>query len=494
MARFEGQNQLFEFDRPLIELAIEAYGNPDSKLERYGATATILKLAKAKYPKIKFPSLADVHLKMKVPDRKTRQQLIDCTKFNLSDEFTEFVAEMSTQLDPQAMLNVVWHSRLPFDNMWIEWSEPARLNALSRHQHSQPAGPYTAPKAGVHLRHLSDAINVMRLYTPARLPAANEAHGVDIPTGRIILNEWAMGGAWCAQPDDEGIKEYLRRMNKARRWDKDFDKSYFSPGDHTGPRVTEAGIDPDYISLVKTLSEIEPNEDVSNKIDNRVHCWSPRWVYEKALGLHFDPLTHRMESTNQEVGLRTIDALRGPFGRLTVAVMSVMQGPWIDSAFWMRAVSDLLPEKDQFWQDMMQKQMDETTGDLRFVLCCIAFLQVYKTILGGANPINPAMKSKAERRRAYPTLEIRMLDVRLPKKKDVKSVARRFATGIKKRRHEVSGHYRRYRSGKEVFISSYWRGDATLGVIKKDYNVKLGNPAAAKLDASGRQERHEEDH
>jgi len=43
----------------------------------------------------------------------------------------------------------------------------------------------------------------------------------------------------------------------------------------------------------------------------------------------------------------------------------------------------------------------------------------------------------------------------------------------RKRLHEVRGFFRHYKTGKVVYVKSHWRGDETLGVVKKDYEVTL---------------------
>ncbi len=43
----------------------------------------------------------------------------------------------------------------------------------------------------------------------------------------------------------------------------------------------------------------------------------------------------------------------------------------------------------------------------------------------------------------------------------------------RKRMHQVRGFYRHYKSGKVSWVKPHWRGDETLGVVKKDYEVML---------------------
>ena len=43
----------------------------------------------------------------------------------------------------------------------------------------------------------------------------------------------------------------------------------------------------------------------------------------------------------------------------------------------------------------------------------------------------------------------------------------------RKRLHQVRGFFRHYQSGKVSWVKSHWRGDETIGVVKKDYELTL---------------------
>lgn len=43
----------------------------------------------------------------------------------------------------------------------------------------------------------------------------------------------------------------------------------------------------------------------------------------------------------------------------------------------------------------------------------------------------------------------------------------------RKRMHQVRGFFRHYKSGKVSWVRPHWRGDETLGVVKKDYELTL---------------------
>lgn len=43
------------------------------------------------------------------------------------------------------------------------------------------------------------------------------------------------------------------------------------------------------------------------------------------------------------------------------------------------------------------------------------------------------------------------------------------------RRHQVRGHWRTYKSGKRGWVNECWKGDASKGVVFKDYKLKENN-------------------
>ena len=43
--------------------------------------------------------------------------------------------------------------------------------------------------------------------------------------------------------------------------------------------------------------------------------------------------------------------------------------------------------------------------------------------------------------------------------------------GYKKRLHEVRGHLRKLKTGKICWVTNHKRGDSSLGIITKDYNL-----------------------
>jgi hypothetical protein len=74
-------------------------------------------------------------------------------------------------------------------------------------------------------------------------------------------------------------------------------------------------------------------------------------------------------------------------------------------------------------------------------------------------------------------LEHKTLIIHLRKNKTAKQVTDRLLIGIKKRRHDVAGHWRNLRNAdgtlrKRVHVKSHERGDERIGRVVKNYEVR----------------------
>lgn len=79
-----------------------------------------------------------------------------------------------------------------------------------------------------------------------------------------------------------------------------------------------------------------------------------------------------------------------------------------------------------------------------------------------STPVNPGYKGDI-----YKTL---IID---PSAEQVEDILHYARTGIKKRFHSVRGHERKYKTGKTIFIDSHNRGDKSIGIVHKEYKIKL---------------------
>ena len=82
------------------------------------------------------------------------KQMRQATRFVLEDELTEYVARISTTIDPERLNNMLTKiARLPTDLTWLEWNEKLRVTEINE-------------SAGNHLEsgdldHISDRVGYL---------------------------------------------------------------------------------------------------------------------------------------------------------------------------------------------------------------------------------------------------------------------------------------------------------------------------------------------
>ena len=131
-------------------------------------------------------------------------------------------------------------------------------------------------------------------------------------------------------------------------------------------------------------------------------------------------------------------------------------------------------------RDMAQMESDnlrKMTGDLRFLIPLLSILNYDLVVFENKVPKKKIDHIKLGKK--VPKNEYKLIDVQLPKPRG-KNVYEQMFTGqgSPKRQHEVRGHWRaveRDRFGnvvKRTWIPPHTRGNADLGVIIHDYNLK----------------------
>lgn len=97
---------------------------------------------------------------------------------------------------------------------------------------------------------------------------------------------------------------------------------------------------------------------------------------------------------------------------------------------------------------------------------------VLRSKTAGVKPLPLTYRPKKPRkRRQFPRFE--HIVVELPVDAPDPSQTGRSVFQPKKRLHSVRGFWRRYKSGKEVWVKPHWRGDEHLGVVRKDFEVVM---------------------
>tara|TARA_R110002020_G_C16220053_1_gene767586 strand:- start:121 stop:1398 length:1278 start_codon:yes stop_codon:yes gene_type:complete len=105
-------------------------------------------------------------------------------------------------------------------------------------------------------------------------------------------------------------------------------------------------------------------------------------------------------------------------------------------------------------------------GDVRFLVSLLAMIN-YDWVAPLPTPMRSSQKSIAYGKRKPHSIYYR-LGLTLPKEQ-IQLRCKEPRHSSPKREHEVRGHWRRYQNGKITWIRSHRRGDASLGIITKDY-------------------------
>ena len=132
-------------------------------------------------------------------------------------------------------------------------------------------------------------------------------------------------------------------------------------------------------------------------------------------------------------------------------------------------------EQAKVHQDSRQSAMLMWTGDIRYLMAVLALVNYPHTIVE-RDQIDTKLRSMAWGQRV-PRNEVRLLDIDLPKPRGTTRYEKMFkGGGSPKRRHVRRGHWRRLKHKDGTFsvkwIEEQWVGNADLGTIIHDYNLK----------------------
>jgi hypothetical protein len=128
------------------------------------------------------------------------------------------------------------------------------------------------------------------------------------------------------------------------------------------------------------------------------------------------------------------------------------------------------------WAEVLTAHVMEFRGTARFLLTLMATINEEPILEYRDVAARPGGRSA--RGRMVPFLGHRTVALKAPKTRAIPWLTKRLTeTYGKKRRHEVSGHWRTMATTegtKRIWIESYHRGDASLGYVTHDYVVRKG--------------------
>lgn len=358
--------------------------------------------------------------------RQNRVDLIGAQKFVIADSLLEHACWASVQ-SPEAMLDMAATAIPPFDNMWIECDDQKRW------------------------KHSSNALKQLNIKGNHDWDDLNK-------TGRVGWHIQKMTeGAPCA------MAQYKPSGYIASCYFTVTDPSMLHSKANIGtvPMVVNFNCDEelDFSDLEKRLV-IQSND---GSFDQEKADEITRAVCDGVLGKGY--CDHYKKEMDSHLGHELSR-------RCNIIVNDGISGA---AAYVVLSNRDTEAKHIDAMSRFMESTIAAVNGDIRFLWATLALLNYPHNIIE-----RDIVQSKVHRL-AYgqrvPRNELRLLDIDLPKPKGTTQYERMFAgSGAKKRRHVRRGHFRNVvlKDGTEIrrWIKEQWVGDAKLGTITHDYNLK----------------------
>lgn len=346
--------------------------------------------------------------------RTLRADLIGAQRFVVQPSLMRHAA-MASLVPPERLIDMFDVGRPCFDNLWIEWDDARRLPILL--ECMEEMGMVTAerkdpsqwvPKIGFHI-------------------TRNEPHGQGwlcqqyfLTDGKIGSPEWAVNFT-CDEPFD--IKR-LADMSFSKRSDAD---SIASNSDVSTTDV-EAMMDEQGPRLIG-------------------HPYMDHWG-----GKRRRPMTDIFQHVCLTLG--TFSSLQLKYNTASVAHQS---------------------QQVEVHRESQHNALLAWTGDIRYLMAVLALVNYPHTVIE-RDHLDTKLRSMAWGQRV-PRNEVRLLNIDLPKPKGTTQYEKMFkGGGSSKRRHVRRGHWRRFKHDDghitTRWIEEQWVGNADLGTIIHDYNLK----------------------
>lgn len=345
--------------------------------------------------------------------RTLRTDLIGAQRFVLQPSLMHHAA-MASLVPPERLLDMFAVGRPCFDNLWIEWDDTRRVPILFD----------CMEELGMDM---GDDTRDPKQWVPkiGFHITSNEPHGQGWLCQQYVLMddkigspEWAINFT-CDEPFD---MDRLARMSFSKRSD--------SIETHNDVTAT----------MVESMMMEQGPVLLGNPYTNH---WG---------GKRRRPMTDIFSRIGMTLG--TFTSLQ-----LKYDAASVPQGK----------------DQTEVHNNSQTSAMLSWTGDIRYLMAVLALVNYPHTIVE-RDQIDTKLRSMAWGQRV-PRNEVRLLDIDLPKPRGTTRYEKMFkGGGSPKRRHVRRGHWRRLKRRDGTFsvkwIEEQWVGNADLGTIIHDYNLK----------------------
>jgi len=345
--------------------------------------------------------------------KRLSDTLARATRFEMDDEFTTLCAK-AVYLTPQQTATLALQCRPPFETMWIEWDEKVRTLAApdicGNWREDRPL------RIGFLIsRNLKYSYPVYDVMVGVSKTYDIETPDLS-PVGYLLVPE--PEGKILVSPEDAAFKEMLA--------------------------------------------------DGRPKADGLYTATAMGWGYLKSLGI----VRSTMNELGEEVTISMSSQLAPYLTALTDRCEIIRAGhAGISIANSVRKLAGSGPLKRR---RLLNSVIIESTGTFRWLITVLGLMNSYQTV-PSTYQMSGGGKSRPLNLRHVPFMEYRRLSVKLPVDKPISALVKPARLSqVRKRAHKVRGHYRRYKTGKRVFVKEHQRGDASLGFVHKEYLVESG--------------------
>ena len=391
--------------------------------------------------------------------RQTQVDLLQSQKFVVSENLVNNAYKASTE-KPSVLLEMVENAQIPFDNLWIEWDERSRQSFIKeftnkRGQDYNFDSRGVPERVGYHIKKFTDETgHVDFLYEMWAFIEKDKAE--DFTEQADFLADKFIQPSMCFTINNNksiNFEEELERVDTLDEFPKEWRAK---SSDQLMERAFHTG--------AKLLSSWYLFENMPKHLLKK----HTRYSNNKKNGqIVFD--SNNLPDTLAYDKDHEFNCLKEIYSRISMAQSRGMH--WsIPSWKFQEGYS-----RDEI-QDHEHNLTVMCEGDLRFLISLFALINQDVSDIQNIVPDNKIIHTKLGKR--VPRNEYKVLSLNISDRKVKKLYKDTFiGKGNPKRLHTRRGHFRHLRNMhgeivKKVWIKSCVAGNAELGTIEKDYNLK----------------------
>ena len=380
--------------------------------------------------------------------RKKQKAFVDAQKFVLNPRLVENAFNISLK-KPSILLEMLEDMKMPFDNLWIEWDENARQDYMKAYWDKTPhkfkLKDEHPDRVGYHISKFTDVLDDSYFLYESWFYLDNENVASDF--GRYI-NRKFYSPTMC-QIIHEELPNFDDELAKVELLDELPKGSRIKDAEHF--KVKSLALGSKFLGGWYFLQ----------------HC-PEKFILNTKVTSSDDQFNHLMKMVNYNKS-HEFNCLKEICYRLSIAQSASMH--WSVPSWKFK--EGYTTEEIQAHESNL---VHSTEGDTRFLISLFSLLNQSLHTQEVVKPDDKIIHTKLGKR--VPRNEYKVLDIDLSANKVRKVYKTRFqGKGNPKRQHTRRGHYRRLRDidgtiKRKIWIKSCIAGNADLGIIEKDYNLK----------------------